>query len=227
MSAFLANFLTESQLNFWDRILFPGLIATFQMVIITTVISTLLGFLVAVVLLLTSKDGVLPNKYIHGIVDFIVNVIRSFPFLILMVFLLPFTKFITGTSIGVTAAVVPLIVAATAFIGKIIENAMQEVNKDLIEAMKSFGISEAQVIFRVMFSEALPAIISGVILATIAILNTTAMAGAMGAGGIGSVAIIYGYQSFNTGVMIVTAIILIIFVEAIEVFGKYVYRKMK
>ena len=160
-------------------------------------------------------------------VSFLVNVIRSFPFLILMILLLPFTKLVAGTSIGVRAAVVPLIVSAAAFIAKLIENAMQEVDRGLIEAMKSFGISEAQVVFRVMLTEALPSIISGIILAMVSILGCTAMAGAMGAGGIGSVAITYGYQKFNYPVMGLTVAILIIFVEIIEAIGKWVYRKMK
>lgn len=223
----MASFLTEYQLNFWERILAPAFSATIQMVIITTIFGTIFGFLVAIVLLVTDKDGIRPNKYIYGIVSFIVNAVRSFPFLILMVFLLPFTKFIMGTSIGVKAAVVPLIVAATAFIAKLIENAMQEVDKGLIEAMKSFGISESQVVFRVMFTEALPAIISGVILAMISILGCTAMAGAMGAGGIGNVAMVYGYQKFDDAVMLFCAAILLVFVELIDVFGKWVYRKMK
>lgn len=223
----MSRFLTEYQLNFWERILAPAFVATIQMVIITTILGTVFGFLVAVILLVTDEDGIRPNRFIYGLFSFIVNVIRSFPFLILMIFLLPFTKLIAGTSIGVRAAVVPLIVSATAFIAKLIVNAMQEVDKGLIEAMKSFGISEAQVVFRVMFSEALPSIISGVILAMVAILGSTAMAGAMGAGGIGSVAITYGYQKFNEVVMILTAGILIVFVQLIETVGKWVYRKMK
>lgn len=223
----MSRFLTEYQMNFWERILAPAFVATIQMVIVTTILGTAFGFLVAVVLLVTDKDGIRPNRFINGIFNFIVNVIRSFPFLILMIFLLPFTKAIAGTSIGVRAAVVPLIVSATAFIAKLIVNAMQEVDRGLIEAMRSFGISEAQVVFRVMFSEALPSIISGVILAMVAILGSTAMAGAMGAGGIGSVAITYGYQKFNEVVMILTAGILIVFVQIIEMAGKWVYRKMK
>lgn len=223
----MSNFLTEYQINFWERILAPAFTATIQMVIITTVFGTIFGFLLAVVLLVTNKDGIRPNKYIYGIFSFIVNVIRSFPFLILMIFLLPFTKFIMGTSIGVRAAVVPLIVSAAAFIGKLIENAMQEVDRGLIEAMKSFGISESQVVFKVMFSEALPAIVSGIILAMVSILGCTAMAGAMGAGGIGQVAIVYGYQKFDEVVMLLCSLILVVFVELIEIFGKWVYRKMK
>lgn len=223
----MQNFLTEYQMNFWERILAPAFSATIQMVVITTVFGTIFGFCVAVILLVTGKEGICPNKYFYGFVSFIVNVIRSFPFLILMIFLLPFTKFIMGASIGVKAAVVPLIVSVTAFIGKLIENAMQEVDKGLIEAMKSFGISEIQVVFKVMFSEALPAIISGIILAMVSAFGCTAMAGAMGAGGIGNVALIYGYQKFNEPVMILCAGILVVFVEIIEIVGRWVYRKLK
>lgn len=223
----MSAFLTDYQLNFWERILQPAFIATIQMVVITTIVGTILGVLIAVILLVSNVNGIHPNKYVYGFVSFIVNVIRSFPFLILMIFLLPFTKFVAGTSIGVKAAVVPLIVSASAFIGKLIENAMQEVDGGLIEAMKSFGITETQVVFRVMLSEALPAIISGIILATISILGATAMAGVMGAGGIGSVAVTYGYQKFNNVVMTLTAGILVVFVQLIDSVGRWVYRKMK
>ncbi len=221
------DFLTEYQQAFFVKILLPAFEATFQMLIISTLISSVAGFLVAVVLVVTNKGGMLQNKLIYGILSFLVNVIRSFPFIILVVFILPVTKVIVGTSIGVKAAIVPLVVAATAFIAKIIENSLQEVDEDLIEAMKSFGLSDAQVIFNVMFSEALPSIVSGIILATIAILGSTAMAGAVGAGGIGSVALTYGYQSFNKQVMWLTVIILIILVQVIQFIGNLVYRRMK
>lgn len=223
----MSNFLTQYQLNFWERILAPAFTATIQLVAITTIFGTIFGFMVAVVLLVTNKDGILPNKFIYSICNFLVNVVRSLPFLILMIFILPFTKLLVGTSIGVKAAAVPLIVSATAFIAKLIVNAMQEVDKGLIEAMKSFGISEAQLVFRVMFSEALPSIISGVILAMVAILGSTAVAGTMGAGGIGNVAIVHGYQRFNVVVMSCSAIVLVVFVELIERAGKWVYKKLK
>jgi D-methionine transport system permease protein len=223
----MSKFLTQYQLNFWERILAPAFTATIQLVALTTIFGTIFGFLVAVVLLVTNKEGILPNKIIYNICSFLVNVIRSLPFLILMIFILPVTRSLVGTSIGVKAAAVPLIVSATAFIAKLIENAMQEVDKGLIEAMKSFGISEAQVVFRVMFSEALPSIISGVILAMVAILGSTAVAGTMGAGGIGNVAIVHGYQRFNVVVMSFCAVVLVVFVELIERAGKWVYRKLK
>jgi D-methionine transport system permease protein len=197
------------------------------MLIISTMISAVLGFLVAVVLVITNRGGIRQNKYIYGVLSFLVNVIRSFPFIILIVFILPFTKMVVGTSIGVKAAIVPLVIAATAFIAKIIENSLQEVDPDLLEAMRSFGISDSQLIFKVMFSEAMPSMISGIILATIAILSSTAMAGAVGAGGIGSVALTYGYQSFNEGVMFLTVFILIALVQIIQSLGNLVYRKMK
>jgi D-methionine transport system permease protein len=221
------NFLTEYQELFLQRVLLPALSATFQMLIVSTVISSALGFLVAVLLVVTNKDGIIENKFIYTIVGFLVNVIRSFPFIILVVFILPFTKALVGSSIGVKAAIVPLVVAATAFIAKIIENALQEVDKDLLKAMKSFGLSDGQLIFRVMFSEAMPSIISGVILATVAILGSTAMAGALGAGGIGAVALTYGYQRFDKPVMFLTVAILIIVVQLIQALGNFVYRKLK
>jgi D-methionine transport system permease protein len=145
------DFLTEYQKNFWKMIMIPAFSSTIEMVVITTVLATVFGFLIAVVLLVTNKDGIHPNKIIYQIISFAVNVIRSFPFVILMVFLLPLTKSIMGTSFGVKAAVVPLTIAATAFIARLIENAMKEVDHGLIEAMKSFGISDFQVIFYVIF----------------------------------------------------------------------------
>ncbi|AET68063.1 ABC-type metal ion transport system, permease component [Desulfosporosinus orientis DSM 765] len=221
------DFLTDYQKNFWKMIMIPAFSSTIEMVVITTVLATVFAFMISVILLVTNKDGIHPNKVIYQIIAFIINVIRSFPFVILMVFLLPFTKAITGTSFGVKAALVPLTVSATAFITRLIENAMKEVDPDLIEAMRSFGISDFQVIFNVMLSEAFPAIISGIILATIAILGSSAMAGVMGAGGIGAVAITYGYQSFNDNVMYLTAAILVVMVQGIQSIGDWIYRKMK
>ena len=197
------------------------------MLIYSTILSVIFGFLVGVLLVVTNKGGILQNRFVYGVLSFIVNVIRSFPVIILIVFMLPMTKAIVGTSIGVAAAVVPLTVSATAFIAKLIESSLQEVDKELVEAMHSFGLSDAQVIFKVMFSEALPSMLSGVIIATISILSATAVAGAVGAGGLGSVAITYGYQSFNNTVMYITVGILIILVQIIQSIGDLVYRKMK
>ena len=223
----MLDFLSDYQLNFLDKILLPAIKATFEMLIYSTILSVIFGFFVGVLLVITNKGGILENRFVYRILSFIVNVVRSFPVIILIVFMLPVTKLIVGTSIGVAAAVVPLTVSATAFIAKLIESSLQEVDKELVEAMHSFGLSDAQVIFKVMFSEALPSMLSGVIIATISILSATAVAGAVGAGGLGSVAITYGYQSFNDTVMYITVGILIILVQLIQSIGDLVYRKMK
>ena len=223
----MLDFLSDYQLNFLDKILLPAIKATFEMLIYSTNLSVIFGFFVGVLLVITNKGGILENRIVYRILSFIVNVVRSFPVIILIVFMLPVTKLIVGTSIGVAAAVVPLTVSATAFIAKLIESSLQEVDKELVEAMHSFGLSDAQVIFKVMFSEALPSMLSGVIIATISILSATAVAGAVGAGGLGSVAITYGYQSFNDTVMYITVGILIILVQVIQSVGDWVYRKMK
>lgn len=223
----MLNSLSDYQLNFLNMILLPAFKATFQMLFFTTLFSVILGFFVGVLLVITNKGGILQNRFVYGAISFVINVIRSFPVIILIVFMLPLTKEIVGTSIGVKAAIVPLTVSATAFIGKLIESSLQEVNRDLVEAMHSFGLSYSQVVFKVMFSEALPAMISGVIIGTIAILSATAVAGAVGAGGIGSVALTYGYQSFNQTVMYITVGILIVMVQIIQSLGNWVYRKMK
>ena len=221
------DFLSDYQLNFLDKILLPAIKSTFEMLIYSTILSVIFGFFVGVLLVVTNKGGILQNRFIYRVLSVIVNIIRSFPVIILIVFMLPVTKAIVGTSIGVAAAVVPLTVSATAFIAKLIESSLQEVNKELVEAMRSFGLSDAQVIFKVMFSEALPSMLSGVIIATISILSATAVAGAVGAGGLGSVAITYGYQSFNDAVMYITVGLLIILVQIIQSVGDLVYRKMK
>lgn len=212
--------------DFWVKIMLPALKATLEMTVYSTIISTVLGTLVAVLLLITNERGMFPNKIAYGVLSVIINVVRSFPFIILIIFIIPLTRAIVGTTIGVKGAIVPLVVAATAFIAKIVENAMQEVDQELVEGMRSFGLTKTQVIFRVIFSEALPAVISGIVLATISILGCTAMAGTVGAGGIGAVALLYGYQSFRKDVMLVTVAVLVILAQIIQSLGNFIYKKM-
>lgn len=221
------DLISPDRQAFIAKILLPAFFSTLRMLVVSVIISTMLGFFLSVVLVVTNKGGLHPNKWIYKIMDFIVNTFRSFPFIILVVAILPFTKMLVGTSIGEKAAIVPLVVAATAFIARIIENAMQEVDEQLIEAARSFGASDAQIIFKVLLVEAMPAIVSGIILATIAILSATAMAGAVGAGGLGAVALVYGYQSFSKDIMLITVIILIVMVQVIQTVGNFVYQKMK
>lgn len=209
------------------NIIFEALLDTMYMVFVSTVISIILGFAIAILLILTNDDGFNPNKIVYNTLDFIINIIRSYPFIILIIVLLPVTRFITGSTIEVNAAIVPLTIGATPFVARIIENALKEVDRGVIEAAKSFGATPMQIIFKVMIIEALPALISGLTLTIITIVGYSAMAGAVGAGGLGAMAIMYGYNMFNEKVLAITVVILIILVQAIQELGNLVYSKIK
>ena len=209
-----------------NQIIGKALIETLEMVFVSTTFSVILGFIPAIILTVTSNDGLKPNKIIYTILDFIVNTLRSFPVLILMVVIIPLTRFIVGKSIGTEAAMVPLTIAAAPFVARIIESSLREVDKGVIEAAKSFGASNTQIIFKVMLKEAVPSIMSGITLTIISIVGYSAMAGTIGGGGLGQVAISYGYQRFQTDVMIVTCIILIIVVQILQLLGNYFYNKL-
>lgn len=209
------------------EILGEALLQTLYMIIVPTIVATILGFIMAVILVVTKPKGLKPNKTVYNILGFIVNILRSFPFIILLIALIPFTRFIVGTSIGETAAIVPITIGAAPFIARVIENALNEVDEGLIEAAKSFGATNLQIIFKVIVKEAMPSIVSGITLSIISILGCTAMAGTTGAGGLGKVAISYGYQRFDTSVMIYVVVTLIIMVQIIQSAGDYAYKKLK
>ena len=217
----------EKFLTFFTDILIEALGQTIYMVGISTILATLIGFILAIVLVVTDEGGLKPNKIINSILGFIVNTLRSFPFIILVVAIIPLTRAIVGKSIGETAALVPLTIGAAPFIARVIEGALKEVDKGLIEAAKSFGASDFQIIFKVMVKEAMPSIISGITLSIISIIGYSAMAGAVGAGGVGAVALTYGYQRFDNAVMIYTVVTLIIIVQLLQGAGNLAYRKLK
>ena len=197
---------------------------TVYMVFFSTLFASILGFILGIVVTVTSPKGLKPNKIIYNVLDLIINVLRSFPFIILIVFIIPLTRAIVGTPIGEAAAIVPLTIAAAPFVARIIESSLKEVDSGVIEAAKSFGASNTQIIFKVMLKEAVPSIISGLTLTIINIIGYSAMAGSVGAGGLGKVAISYGYQRYQTDVMIVTVIILIIMVQGLQSLGNYLYK---
>lgn len=199
---------------------------TLIMVSFSTIFSVLLGGILAIILVMTAPKGLRENKGVYNLLDGIINVLRSFPFIILMVSIVPLTKLIVGRSTGTPAAIVPLTIAAAPFVARIIESALKEVDNGVIEAAKSFGASDFQIMFKVMFKEAVPSIISGLTLAIINIIGYSAMAGAIGAGGLGDVAIRYGYQRYQTDIMIVTVIVLIIIVQLLQSLGNYFYKKL-
>ena len=209
-----------------SEIIGKALIETLEMVFVSTTFSVILGFIPAIILTLTANDGLKPNKIIYSILDFIINTLRSFPFIILMVIIIPLTRLIAGKSIGTEAAMVPLTIAAAPFVARVIESALREVDKGVIEAAKSFGASNSQIIFKVMLKEAIPSIMSGITLTIISIVGYSAMAGAVGGGGLGDVAIRYGYQRYQIDTMIVTCIILIIVVQLLQFLGNYFYNKL-
>lgn len=213
--------------KYFDNIIAPSIAATLRMLSTSMALSFILGFAVAILLVLYGPQGLRPAATRYKIIDFLVNSIRSFPIIILIVAISPITRMIVGTSIGERAAIFPLTIAATPFMARIIENSLRAVDPQLIEAARSFGASDLQIIIRVMVKEALPFIVSGTTLSAITFLSATTLAGAVGAGGIGAVALNYGYQSFNNTVLYTSVIILFLMVQAIQIAGDWIYKKIK
>lgn len=209
------------------KIIIPEFINTLFMVCTATLLSTLFGFALAILLIVFHKDGLRPRPVLYRVLDTCINIVRSFPFIILMVAIIPLTRLIAGTSIGARAAIVPLTIAGAPFIARLIEASLREVDRELVQAARSFGASNTQIIFRIMVPEAVPSIVSGVTLAVVSILGATAMAGAIGAGGLGAVAITYGYANFDNTIMYGTVLFLILFVQFIQVTGDWLYKKLK
>lgn len=208
------------------QILLPALGETLIMVLISTALAVLIGFIPAIIMIITAKDGLKPNEAVYNILDTIINILRSFPFIVLMVILIPVTRFIVGKSIGTPAAIVPLTIGSAPFVTRIIEAALKEVDKGVVEAAKSFGASISQIIFKVMLPEALPSIVSGITLTVISVVGFSAMAGAIGAGGLGYVAIRYGYHMFRNDVLIATVIVLVVLVQVLQSIGTLIYKKV-
>jgi D-methionine transport system permease protein len=209
------------------KLLSTALFETIYMSLASTFFAVILGFMLAIILILTDKNGLSPNRYIYNTLDIIVNTFRSFPFIILIIILFPFTKIIIGKITGTTASIVPLTIGAAPFVARIIENAFKEVHYGIIEAAKSFGASKLQIIFKVMLPEAMPSIISAVTLTSIVIIGFSAMAGAVGGGGLGQVAIQYGYNGFQADVLFITVVMLIVVVQLFQAFGNLVYKAIK
>ncbi len=199
---------------------------TLYMVFWSTLFSVILGFIPAIILTLTAEDGLRPNKIVYEVLSFIVNVFRSFPFVILMVIIIPLTRAVAGTTIGTRAAIVPLTVCAIPFIARVFETSLRETNPGVIEAARSFGANDWQILFRVYFKESVPRMVNGIVLLIINLLGYSAMAGTLGGGGIGDIAIRYGYQKYSTEFLIVCSVILIVFVQLVQMVGNFIYRKL-
>lgn len=199
---------------------------TLYMVAVSACIAVLFGVPAGIVLCITDKGGLKEQALVHQSLGAIANVGRSFPFAILMVALIPFTRWIIGTSLGTTAAIVPLSVAAIPFVARIAEAAFKEIEKSLIETAVVIGSSTRQIIMKVMIPESLPALIQGITMTIINLIGYSTMAGTMGGGGLGKIAIQYGYQRFNVFLMVATVLLLIILVQGIQWAGNSLARKI-
>ncbi|WP_084054646.1 methionine ABC transporter permease [Caldicoprobacter faecalis] len=189
------------------------------MVFFSTVFSLLLGFPMGVLLVITEKGGIWEKPTLYRILDGIINVLRSFPFLILMVLLFPLSRLIVGKTIGTTATIVPLSVAAAPFVARVIETSLKEVDKGVIEFGQSIGATVPQIIFKILIPEAMPSLIMGVTLTIVNLIGYSAMAGAIGGGGLGDLAIRYGLYRFQTDVMVVSVVVIVILVQGVQFLG--------
>ena len=207
-------------------LLLEGTFDTFYMVFLATAISIIFGVPLGVILLITSNGYFYENTYFYNVLGTIVNALRSIPFIILMVAIIPLTKFLVGTSIGTTAAIVPLTVSTIPFLARLVETSLRTVPYGLVEAAQSMGTSPFKIIKKVLLPEALPELIQNFTLTVIVIIGCSAMAGTIGGGGLGDIAIRYGYQRFQVEIMIATVIILILMVQLTQVLGDYLTKKV-
>lgn len=231
------EFLDAMHLNSWEqwseRIidLAPelgwGTLETLYMVSMSTVFSLLLGLALAVMMIFTGPHGLNPRPSVYRVLDAVVNLGRSFPFIILLIAILPLTRLIVGTTIGSTAPIVPLTLGAAPFVARIVEANFLEVDSGVIEAARSFGASNRQIVFRVLFPEALPSIVLNVAVVAITLLGYSAMAGTVGGGGLGDLAIKYGYNRFQVDMMVYSVVVLVIIVQIIQSLGNLAYKKLR
>ena len=210
-------------------LLIPSINETLYMVFISTVFTVILGLPLGILLVITREDSVLPNSNIYNSLSILINITRSIPFVILMIFIIPFTRLVVGSSIGTNAAIVPLVVAAIPFFARLVEGSILEVNPGVIEAGVSMGASPLEIVLKILIPEAMPSLVLNVTVTIINIIGYSAMAGAVGGGGLGYLAIGYGYHRCQTDVMFATVIILIILVQLIQISGNKIsnsiYRK--
>jgi D-methionine transport system permease protein len=207
--------------------LITGFTETLYMVTWSLLFSALLGLPLGILLVITRKGHIMENKWIFNVLNPIINIFRSIPFIILLVALIPFTRFVVGTAIGTNAAIVPLIVYSAPYIARLVENSLLEVDKGIIEAAQAMGATTWQIIYRFLLPEGLSSLILTLTTATIGLVGASAMAGAVGAGGVGDLALTYGYQRFDTMTMIITVAALVIIVQLLQSTGNSFSKKIR
>lgn len=211
----------------WLPLISKALVETFQMTTISLFFALILGVSTGIVLVITRPGYMFENKWIYGLLNVIVNIIRSIPFIILLFFILPFTKLVAGTIIGVRGVIVPLVIYAAPYIARLIESALLEVSPGVVEAYTAIGIKRRSIIWNVLLREARPSIILGLTIATVSLIGATAMAGLVGAGGLGDLAYRYGHIQYEIDVMYLTVFVLIIIVQGVQMIGNHFSAKMK
>ena len=216
---YVSNFISQ-----YGALFAQGTVDTLVMTLASTLFAYVIGVPLGVLLVITAKDGLWPQRALNTVLGWIVNVGRSIPFIILLVAIIPFTRVVAGTSLGVPGAIVPLTVAAIPFVGRMVEQSLAEVDGGLIEAAQSFGANTWQIVCKVMLRESLPSLVRGASITVITLFGYTAMAGAVGAGGIGDIAIRYGYQRYLGDVMIVSIVLCVALVQVFQSIGDLVAR---
>lgn len=201
-------------------------VETLEMVCIAGLIGGLVGVVLGIVLYITGRDSVLPNAPVNRVLGLIVNAVRSVPFIILLVAVIPFTRLVVGSSIGTAAAIVPLTIAAAPFVARLVETALREIDRGLIEAGQAMGASTWQIVWKILLPEALPGIVAALTVTFVSLVGYSAMAGAIGGGGLGDLGIRYGYQRFLPEVMLTVVVILIVFVQLVQSLGDLLVRKL-
>lgn len=207
-------------------LLSPALWETLQMVAISTALSGVLGLVLGVVLILTGPTGVRSNAAIYRVLGAIVNIGRSVPYIVLMIAVIPLTRMIVGTSIGTAAAIVPLVIAAVPYVARLVESAMEEVPGGNVEAVVAMGATPLQLVRHVYLREAAPALVRATTLTAISLISYSAMAGAVGGGGLGALAVNYGYHRFRTDVMLATVVVLVALVQLVQLAGDWIARRV-
>lgn len=208
------------------QLIFDSLLETLLMVLVSGGIGAVLGIPLGILLFVTDKKSFLPMPVFNVVLGTIINALRSVPFIILLVAIIPFTRLIVGTSIGTAAAIVPLTLSVAPFIARIVETSLREVDKGLVEAAQSMGATNMQIITKVLLPEAKPGIVAGLTISVISLIGYSAMAGAVGGGGLGDLGIRYGYQRFNPEVMWTVVLILILLVQSLQSFGDHLVRRL-
>ena len=214
---------------FTDKVvemILAGIKDTLYMTLVSTVFGYVLGLPLGVILNVTRKDGLKPNRVIYGVIGFFCNIVRSIPFLILLILLIPFTRFVVGQSYGSTATIVPLVICAAPYIARVVESSLNEVDAGVIEAAKAMGASNFQIIFKVLLAEARVSLFTGATITTGLLLGYSAMSGTVGGGGLGDIAVRYGYYRWQTDIMIVTVLLLIVIFQIIQNLGTRLSRRM-